>query len=89
MSGVEMKELNEEDLLVLELEETWQEKFSTKPEAIRQTLGWSVTKYHIRLNRLLDDAVAIYARPVTVSRLRRLREARSAERGGSSAHSAS
>lgn len=82
-----MRELDAEDLAVLELEETWQENFSTKQEAIRTTLGWSATKYYIRLNRLLDDAAAIYAKPVTVSRLRRLREARSAERGGSSTQS--
>lgn len=83
-----MRELNEEDLRVLELEETWQEKFSTKAEAIRQTFGWSATKYHIRLNRLLEDATAIYAKPVTVGRLRRIRETRSIERGTSTAHSA-
>ncbi|MBM9432436.1 DUF3263 domain-containing protein [Flaviflexus equikiangi] len=84
-----MADLSDEDLLVLELEDTWQDRFPTKAEAIRQTLGWSTTKYHIRLNRLLDDTAAIYAKPVTVGRLRRLREARAAERGTTSAHSAS
>lgn len=82
-----MTELSSEDLAVLELEETWQERFATKTEAIRATFGWSTAKYHIRLNRLLDDAAAIYAKPVTVSRLRRLREARSAERGAATAPS--
>ena len=76
------RELSSEDLAVLELEESWQETYATKAEAIRATFGWSSAKYHIRLYRLLDDAAAIYAKPVTVSRLRRLREARTAERGG-------
>jgi len=76
-----MRELSAEDVQVLELEETWQDRFPTKAEAISATFGWSAVKYHIRLNRLLDDAAAIYTKPVTVSRLRRLRDARSAERG--------
>ncbi|WP_182354334.1 DUF3263 domain-containing protein [Flaviflexus huanghaiensis] len=83
-----MKELSGEDAAVLELEETWQERYATKAEAIRATFGWTSSKYHIRLNSLLDNETAIYAKPVTVGRLRRLREARSAERGGASAGSA-
>ena len=80
-----MRDLSAEDLQVLELEETWQDRFPTKAEAISATFGWSAVKYHIRLNRLLDDAAAIYTKPVTVSRLRRLRDARSAERGSPTA----
>lgn len=74
--------LSEEDLAVLELEDGWQKNYSTKAEAIRRELGWSTTKYYIRLNLLLDNPEAIYSRPVTVGRLRRLREARTDERGG-------
>lgn len=82
-----MTELSEEDLAILDLEENWSTKFETKAEAIRQTFGWSTTRYHIRLNLLLDHPDAIYSRPVTVSRLRRLRDGRAGERGGVGTHS--
>ena len=82
-----MTELSDEDLAILDLEDTCSDRFETKAEAIRQTFGRSSSRYYIRLNLLLDNPDAIYSRPVTVGRLRRLRNARAEERGGSSAHS--
>ena len=75
-------EFTEQDDAILTLEDTWSQKYSSKSDAIRQELGMTVLHYQIRLNELLDCPEAIYARPTTVARLRRLRESRLAERRG-------
>lgn len=78
-----MSQLSEEDGAILDLEENWRSRYDSKSEAVRDTFGWTMTRYHIRLNALLDDPAAIYSRPVTVGRLRRLRDRRENERGAS------
>ncbi|MEU4128340.1 DUF3263 domain-containing protein [Streptomyces wuyuanensis] len=51
-----------------------------KERAIREELGISPTRYHQLLNALLDDPRALAHDPVTVNRLRRVREAQRARR---------
>ncbi|MEU9555651.1 DUF3263 domain-containing protein [Streptomyces fumanus] len=51
-----------------------------KERAIREELGLAPVRYYQLLNALLDDPRALAADPVTVNRLRRIREARRAER---------
>ncbi|KRD17573.1 MULTISPECIES: DUF3263 domain-containing protein [unclassified Streptomyces] len=51
-----------------------------KERAIREELGLSPVRYYQLLNALLDDARALAHDPVTVNRLRRVREARRTER---------
>ncbi|MDT0418702.1 DUF3263 domain-containing protein [Streptomyces sp. DSM 41982] len=51
-----------------------------KERAVRERLGMSPTRYYQLLNALLDDPAAEAHAPVTVHRLRRVREARRAER---------
>ncbi|MFG2721367.1 DUF3263 domain-containing protein [Streptomyces sp. NPDC048416] len=51
-----------------------------KERVIREELGMSPTRYYQLLNTLLDDARALAHDPVTVNRLRRLREAQRARR---------
>jgi hypothetical protein len=51
-----------------------------KERAIREQLGLAPVRYYQLLNALLDDPRALAHDPVTVNRLRRLREARRAER---------
>ncbi|MFE1770318.1 DUF3263 domain-containing protein [Streptomyces sp. NPDC059008] len=51
-----------------------------KERAIRERLGMSPTRYYQLLNALLDDPRALAHDPVTVNRLRRVREARRARR---------
>ncbi|MGW1224181.1 DUF3263 domain-containing protein [Streptomyces sp. NPDC001478] len=51
-----------------------------KERAIREQLGISPTRYYQLLNALLDDRRALEADPVTVNRLRRVREARRGRR---------
>ncbi|MFC9794423.1 DUF3263 domain-containing protein [Streptomyces sp. NPDC057695] len=45
-----------------------------KERAVRETLGLSPTRYYQLLNALLDDPRALAHDPVTVNRLRRVRE---------------
>jgi hypothetical protein len=47
-----------------------------KARAIRERFGLSVTRYHQLLNRIIDDPEALAYDPMTVRRLRRVREAR-------------
>ncbi|MFJ6570092.1 DUF3263 domain-containing protein [Streptomyces sp. NPDC091292] len=51
-----------------------------KERAIREELGLAPVRYYQILNALLDDRRALEHAPVTVNRLRRVREARRAER---------
>lgn len=51
-----------------------------KERAIREELGVAPVRYYQLLNALLDDPRALEYDPVTVNRLRRVREARRAER---------
>ncbi|MGW7576718.1 DUF3263 domain-containing protein [Streptomyces sp. NPDC054765] len=51
-----------------------------KERAIREQLGISPTRYYQLLNALLDDPRAVAHDPVTVNRLRRVRDARRARR---------
>ncbi|BDM72881.1 hypothetical protein HEK616_63680 [Streptomyces nigrescens] len=51
-----------------------------KERAIRERLGLSPTRYYQLLNALLDDPRALAHDPVTINRLRRIREARRARR---------
>jgi hypothetical protein len=51
-----------------------------KERAIRERLGMAPVHYYQLLNALLDDARALAHDPVTVNRLRRIREVRRAQR---------
>lgn len=51
-----------------------------KERAVREELGLAPVRYYQLLNALLDDPRALAFDPVTVNRLRRVREARRAER---------
>lgn len=51
-----------------------------KERAVREQLGLAPIRYYQLLNALLDDPRALAHDPVTVNRLRRVRDARRAER---------
>ncbi|MEU5242230.1 DUF3263 domain-containing protein [Streptomyces lydicus] len=68
------------DLAVLDYESrTWPGP-GPKERAIREKLNISPTRYYQLLNALLDDPRALAHSPVTVNRLRRIRENRRARR---------
>lgn len=73
--------LSERDRAVLALERRgWPPGGGTKERVIRERLEISPTRYYQLLNALLDDPAALAHDPVTVNRLRRLRDERRARR---------
>jgi hypothetical protein len=53
-----------------------------REQAIRDLFGMSATRYWQQVNALLDRPAALAYAPVTVNRLRRLREQRRLNRSG-------
>lgn len=72
--------LSDRDRAVLAVERQSWAGPGAKERAIRERLGISPTRYYQLLNALLDDRRALEADPVTVNRLRRVREARRGRR---------
>ncbi|WP_406094156.1 DUF3263 domain-containing protein [Streptomyces sp. NBC_01013] len=73
-------QLSDRDRAVLAVERQSWAGPGAKERAIREQLGISPTRYYQLLNALLDDRRALEADPVTVNRLRRVREARRGRR---------
>ncbi|MEV0775684.1 DUF3263 domain-containing protein [Streptomyces sp. NPDC050433] len=73
-------ELTDRDRAVLAVEQrTWPGP-GAKERVIREQLGISPTRYYQLLGVLIDDPLALVHDPVTVNRLRRIRDARRARR---------
>jgi len=72
--------LGERERAVLALERRGFPGPGAKERAIREELGLAPVRYYQLLNALLDDERALAHDPVTVNRLRRVRETRRAER---------
>lgn len=68
--------LSDRDRAVLAVERRGWPGPGAKERAIRERLGISPTRYYQLLNALLDDPRALEHDPVTVNRLRRLRDER-------------
>ncbi|OIK26929.1 hypothetical protein VT52_013990 [Streptomyces malaysiense] len=73
-------ELGDREKAVLALERRPFPGPGAKERAIREDLHLSPVRYYQLLNALLDDERALSHDPVTVNRLRRVREARRSER---------
>ncbi|MEU9244955.1 DUF3263 domain-containing protein [Streptomyces shenzhenensis] len=73
-------ELGMREQAVLALERRGFASPGAKERAIREELGLAPVRYYQLLNALLDDERALAHDPVTVNRLRRVREARRSER---------
>ncbi|MEC4020049.1 DUF3263 domain-containing protein [Streptomyces sp. H27-D2] len=69
-------DLSDRDLAVLGVERRGWVGPGAKERAVREQLGISPTRYYQLLNALLDDPRALARDPVTVNRLRRVRDAR-------------
>ncbi|MFD4632628.1 DUF3263 domain-containing protein [Streptomyces sp. NPDC058284] len=72
--------LSARDRAVLALERRSWPGPGAKERAIREELGMVPVRYYQLLNALLDDARALAHDPITVNRLRRVRESRRDER---------
>ncbi|MFF9685482.1 DUF3263 domain-containing protein [Streptomyces sp. NPDC014623] len=68
--------LTDQERAVLALERQSWPGPGAKERAVREELGISPVRYYQLLNALLDDRRALEEDPVTVNRLRRVREAR-------------
>ncbi|MEU9284110.1 DUF3263 domain-containing protein [Streptomyces sp. NPDC048275] len=75
-----MDELSAREQGILAMERRGFTGPGAKERAIREQLGLAPVRYYQLLNALLDDPRALVHDPVTVNRLRRVREARRAER---------
>lgn len=73
-------DLGQRERDILELERRGFSGPGVKERAIREELGLAPVRYYQLLNALLDDPRALAADPVTVNRLRRIRESRRSER---------
>ncbi|MDH2389681.1 DUF3263 domain-containing protein [Streptomyces sp. HNM0663] len=72
--------LSERDRAVLAMERRSWSGPGAKERAVRERLGLSPVRYYQLLNALLDDERALACDPVTVNRLRRLRDSRRGQR---------
>lgn len=66
--------LSDLDRAVLEFEGSWWLYPGPKDRAVREVLGISATRYYQVLRRLVDDPAALEADPLTVRRMRRVRD---------------
>ncbi|MGW7466329.1 DUF3263 domain-containing protein [Streptomyces xantholiticus] len=78
--GSEGQELSGRERAVLAMERRSWRGPGAKERAIREQLDISPVRYYQLLNALLDDPRALAHDPVTVNRLRRVRDARRSRR---------
>ncbi|MFF4408606.1 DUF3263 domain-containing protein [Streptomyces sp. NPDC002536] len=72
----EAQGLSEQDRAVLAIERAAWAGPGAKERAVRERLGITPARYYQLVNALIDDPRALAHDPVTVNRLRRLRDAR-------------
>lgn len=77
-----MSTLSDLEAAVLAFERQWWSRPGSKEAAIRDRFGWSSTRHHQVVVGLLEHPAALERDPVTVNRLRRLVELRTARGGG-------
>ncbi len=68
--------LSDADRAILDLEREWWTRPGTKTSAIREELGLSSSRYYRRVGELIQLPGAFTYDPLTVKRLRRLRDQR-------------
>ncbi|MBB6345387.1 hypothetical protein FHU36_001896 [Nonomuraea muscovyensis] len=72
--------LTERDLELLAFERHWWRHAGAKEHAIKETFGFSATRYYQLLGELIDRPEALEHDPMLVKRLRRLRATRQRDR---------
>ncbi|MGW8484546.1 DUF3263 domain-containing protein [Microbacterium sp. NPDC055903] len=73
-------DLTDRDRAILALEVAWPRHTGAKEEEIRARLGMSAARYYQLLWRLVETEQALEHDPLLVRRLRRIRDARTAQR---------
>lgn len=74
------RSLTGRDREILAFERHWWRQAGAKEQAIKETFGFSATRYYQLLGELIDRPEALEHDPMLVKRLRRLRAARQRER---------
>ena len=72
--------LTDAEAAILELERGFWKYPGAKEATIHDRFGWTPTRYYQVLNALIDTPAALAADPVTVNRLRRIRDKRQGQR---------
>lgn len=72
--------LSDIEVRVLDFERQWWRYAGAKDVAIKEQFDMSATRYYELLNHLIDREDAFALAPLLVARLRRLRDARIAQR---------
>lgn len=75
-----MEGMTDLDALFLDIATRHYAHAGARDQAIVEETGLSVTRFWQAVNRLIDDPAILAARPVEVSRLRRLRASRQRSR---------
>lgn len=71
-----MDSLTDQQRAMLDLEREWWANPGGKEAAIVEQTGVTPTRYYQLLDRLLDEPAALAYDPITVNRLRRIRDRR-------------
>ncbi|GAA1772964.1 DUF3263 domain-containing protein [Nonomuraea sp. LP-02] len=72
--------LTERDIELLAFERQWWRYAGAKEQAIKETFGFSATRYYQMLGELIDRPEALEHDPMLVKRLRRVRAERQRDR---------
>jgi hypothetical protein len=80
-TGRERNDLTDQEIAVLVLADQPPHVAGYHERRVLMTFGWSLTTYSWVLNGLLSDERALAFHPTLINRLRRLRDARMAQRG--------
>lgn len=75
-----MTGLTDDEVAILAMEREWWKHPGSKDTAIRERFGITPTRYYQLLGQLIDRDEAHVADPVTVKRLRRIRDQRAVSR---------
>lgn len=72
--------LTDDDQALLDYEDRHWKYAGAKEAQIRETFGFSATRYYQLLNHLIDTPEALAYKPLLVKRLQRMRDARRRQR---------
>lgn len=75
-----MPELTDRDRAILHFEDSWTRDAGRKEAAIREQFGFSFTRYHQELGRIIHEPGAVQAYPSLTKRLQQARAERAEKR---------
>lgn len=73
------QQLSQRDRAILDFEQSWWESATPRDQAVREHFQLTESEYAEALNLLITSEAALFAEPLLVRRLRRLRDRRRQE----------